>query len=131
MSAKKALPLLLCITLALAAFWFFGTGFRKDADVLIQSYAVSPDGASIELTVDSASSVGHIRRIAVREEADGTLLLDCCSAFGGVNGSVGAKKVYVIPVSDGIRTVCLCRGDGQYEPVLTRDMGGAWRRITG
>lgn len=97
MSAKKALPLLLCITLALAAFWFFGTGFRKDADVLIESYAVSPDGASIELTVDSANSVGHIRRIAVRKEAGGTLLLDCCSAFGGVNGSVGAKKVYVIP----------------------------------
>ena len=121
MSAKKALPLLLCITLALAAFWFFGTGFRKDADVFIQSYAVSPDGASIELTVDSANSVGHIRRIAVREEAGGTLLLD----------SVGAKKAYVIPVSDGIRTVCLCRGDGQYEPVLTRDAGGAWRRITG
>lgn len=119
MSAKKALPLLLCITLALAAFWFFGTGFRKDADVFI------------ELTVDSANSVGHIRRIAVREEAGGTLLLDCCSAFGGVNGSVGAKKAYVIPVSDGIRTVCLCRGDGQYEPVLTRDTGGAWRRITG
>ena len=55
------------------------------------------------------------------------LLLDAYSAFGGPNGSIGAKDAYAIPVAEDVSAVALCRSGGEYEIVLEKK-DGTWQR---
>ncbi len=125
---KKMIGLVICAILAMCVLYFIGSGFTKCGSAFIQDYTVSDDGSELTITVGVYSSVGYIRKVSVHQQEDGKLYLDCISAFGGINGSFGAKEEYVIPLDDDTHTICLYRNSG-YEAILERDDFGEWKRI--
>ena len=117
------------IVLVLGALYVLGSGFTKAGSAFIQDYAVSDDGTSMTITVGISGSVGYIRKVSVRQQEGGKLHLDCISAFGGINGSIGAKSEFVIPLDENTNTIGLYRNGNTYEVVLERDASGEWNRV--
>ncbi len=126
---KKAIIIVLCSILFLCALYIFGSGFTKCGSAFILDYIVSDDGKEMTITIGVGSSIGYIRKVSVHQQDGGKLYLDCISAFGGINGSIGAKNNYVIPLSDDTHTICMYRNDSSFEAVLVRDTSGKWNRV--
>ena len=56
----------------------------------------------------------------------GKLYLDCYSAFGGINGSWGAKNEYTIQLDDDTEMIAIYRSPNCYDPVLKKGEDGVW-----
>ena len=126
---KKSVVIIVGVVLVLCALYIFGSGFTKVDSALMQDYAVSDDGAYMTITVGVSSSVGCIRKVSIHQQESGKLYLDCISAFGGINGSIGAKKEFVIPLDKDTNAIGLYRNDNAYEVVLEKDASGEWNRV--
>ena len=126
---KKTVIIIVGIVLVLGALYVLGSGFTKAGSAFIQDYAVSDDGTSMTITVGISGSVGYIRKVSVRQQEGGKLHLDCISAFGGINGSSGAKSEFVIPLDENTNTIGLYRNGNTYEVVLEKDASGEWNRV--
>lgn len=125
---KKRFAILLGILLALFVIYFFGSGFVKNTSCFVEDFAVSDDGARITLRMGVASSMGYLRNVAVHQQQGGRLYLTCYSAFGGLNGSVGARDTFTFPLDEDTAVIALYRNENCYEPVLLKGEDGAWRR---
>lgn len=121
---KKALICLLVLAL-LAAGYLFGIGFTKQNSVYVTDWSVSEDGSQMTLRLGVSSSIGYIRKVSVRQQGQ-ALFLDCFRAFGGINGSLGAKSVFTIPLNDTVQSICFHRAPG-YQQVLVRNPDGSWQ----
>lgn len=125
---KKCMLLSAAIMAALCLLYFFGTGFLKNTSVYISSFTVSEDGTQMDLRLMVSSSVGYLRKAVVHSQENGELLIDCYSAFGGINGSIGAKNEFSFSLSPETAMISLNRGAGQYEALLYKDADGIWQR---
>jgi len=56
------------------------------------------------------------------------MYLDCYNAFGGINGSIGAKTSYTLPLNEDTTMIAIYRNSNAYEEVLTKDRDGVWQR---
>ena len=121
---KKILICLLVLAL-LAAVYFFGIGFTKQDSAFVTDWSVSEDGSQMTLRLGVSSSIGYIRKVSVQQNGS-SLYLDCFRAFGGINGSLGAKSEYTIPLNDSVQSICLHRAPG-YQQVLVRNSDGSWQ----
>lgn len=126
---KKTIIIFVGIVLVLGALYVLGSGFTKAGSAFIQDYAVSDYGTSMTITVGISGSVGYIRKVSVRQQEGGKLDLDCISAFGGINGSIGAKSEFVIPLDENTNMIGLYRNGNTYEVVLEKDASGEWNRV--
>ena len=126
---KKKLWIPAAAVLAVLLLYIFGTGFMKSPSAFISDYAVSADGGEMTLRISVASSAGYVRKVAVHQNIGGKLYLDCYAAFGGVNGSLGARSGYTVPLSEDTEMIALYRGPDCYEEVLRKDAGGVWQRV--
>ena len=126
---KKTITVIVGMVLVLGLLYIFGSGFVKEGSAFIQNYSVSDDGASMTITVGVGSSVGYIRDVSIHQQEGGKLYLDCISAFGGINGSIGAKSEFVIPLDEETNIIGLYRNHNAYEAVLEKDASGEWNRV--
>lgn len=126
---KKIIGMIVGTVLILSALYFFGSGFIKIGSVYIGEYSISPDGTEITMNVGVGSSAGFVRKVAVHQQQDGKLYLDCYSAFGGFNGSVGSKSEYTIPLNDDTEMIAIYRSSDCYEEVLRKDSNGDWQSV--
>lgn len=126
---KKAITIIAAIALVLGALYIFGSGFAKEGSAFIQDYSVSGDGANMTITVGVGSSAGYTRDVSIHRQEGGALYLDCISAYGGINGSIGAKNEFVIPLDKDTAEIGLYRSPGTYEVVLEKDASGVWNRV--
>ena len=127
---KKAVVLVLAILIALTAVYLIVPGFSKQGSAYIADYSVSEDGTEMTITVGVSSSIGYIRKVAEHQQHGGKLYLDCYSAFGGINGSWGAKSEYTIQIDEDTEMIALYRSADCYDPVLEKDANGEWQRVT-
>ena len=81
-----------CGSGALRRLFLSVRGFLRNGSVYMDGYSVSGDGREITLDIGVAASRGYIRKAAVSQQYGGKLYIDCYSAFGGINGRIGAKK---------------------------------------
>lgn len=125
----KKLRWILVAAVVLAGIYFIGSGFLKSPSVYLSDYTVSEDGTQMTIRLGVASSAGYVRKVAVQPQPDGTLRLDCYAAFGGINGSIGARSDYTIPLSEDARHIALFRSDGCYEEILQKADDGSWQRV--
>ena len=123
---KRKIWLIAVLLVILAGIYILGSGFTRQGSVYISDFSVT-DEESMTVKLGVASSAGYVRKVASHQE-DGRLYLDCYAAFGGINGSIGAKDEYTVPLSGDIERVAIFRGDGRYEDVLQKD-GGVWNRV--
>ena len=126
---KKTIIIFVGIVLVLGALYVLGSGFTKAGSAFIQDYAVSDDGTSMTITVGISGSVGYIRKVSVRQQEGGKLHLDCISAFGGINGSIGAKSEFVIPLDENTNMIGLYRNGNTYEEEIKKDASEEWNRV--
>ena len=134
---KKALLIIAAVIAVLAVIFcsvWVGSGFFRIKSAFIEDFTVSEDGSEMNIRIMLASSIGYVRKVTVHEKDDGKLLLDCYSAFGGINGSIGAKRDYVIPLPEDAKSIAVYgdAGDGSgagYEVVLQKDENGDWKKV--
>lgn len=125
---KKKVFVTIGIILILLVVYFVGSGFTKNTSAVITDYTVSDDGKEITLNVSLASSAGYIRDVAVHQQQDGKMYLDFYSAFGGFNGSIGAKDSFTVKLNDETTIIAVYRNPNCYEEVLVRADDGSWKR---
>lgn len=126
---KKKIAIAVIAVLAVFLFYFIGTGFLKNGSTYIDEYAVSEDGSEITLDISVASSAGYIRAATVSQQEGGKLYIDCYSAFGGFNGSIGAKNRFTLPLEEDTTMIGIYRNTNCYEAVLQKDADGIWQRL--
>ena len=91
---------LIIITIGLAAvlLWmFFAQTFAVMDNVYIESFTLSEDGQTMTIRVAVGVSVGYTRSVTVKEEGD-ALRLEFHPAYGFINGKIGAKNTFDIPL---------------------------------
>ena len=127
MKKKKNLVLVLAVIVALAALYVIAPGFSKQGNVYITDYSVSEDGTEMTIAVGVSTSIGYVRNISQHQQHGGKIYLDCYSAFGGINGSLGAKSEYTIQLDEDTETIAIYRSENCYDPVLEKDENGNWQ----
>ena len=126
---KKIIAIILLVAVTLTVVYFVGTGFMQRYDVVLGDYSVSEDGAELTFSAGVASSMGYIR--GYKDEGGGVKshYLKFYSAFGGLNGSWGAKSEFVLPLGKDDTEIYFARPDGGYELVLYKnEETGLWER---
>lgn len=122
---KRVIAIIL-VVLVLGAAYAIVPGMFRCGSPYLGEYSLAEDGTSMTANIASSSSMGYIRRVKTHTDGD-VLLLDCYNAFGGINGSLGAKDTFTFDVDEGITAIALYTGDG-YRTVLTKDASGTWQR---
>ena len=125
---KKKVTIGIIVAVVLCGGYFIGSGFLKNGSVYVKEYSVSGDGREITLDIDTASSVGYIRKMAVSQQMGGKLYIDCYAAFGGINGRIGAKNSFTLPLDEDTTMIGIYRNKNAYQEVLHKDEDGIWRR---
>lgn len=120
----------LAVIIALMTMYLVVPGFTKMGNVFIVDFSVSEDGSEMTVTVGVSSSIGYVRKVSEHQQQGGKLYLDCYSAFGGINGSWGAKSEYTIQIDEDTEMIALYRSADCYDPVLEKDANGEWQRVT-
>ena len=115
------------IVVGILAFYFVGSGFQKQGSTYISDFSVSEDGTEITIKVQVSNSVGYIRKVQEHQQNGERLYLDCYSAFGGINGSMGAKEEFTIKVAEETKVIALYRNSNCYEEVLKKNELNEWQ----
>lgn len=124
---RKIIAIACTIIAALFLMYFVGSGFEKNPSAYIAEYSISEDGREITMKIGVVSSAGYIRKAAVHQQYGGKLYMDCYSAFGGINGHIGAKTSFVLPLDEDTAIIAIYRNKNCYEEVLYKDSDGVWQ----
>lgn len=125
---KKVGFIIWVIIFALVFSYLVIPGFFRQAGATIADFAVSEDGTEMTIIVGVAQSIGYVRAVSQHQQPDGKLCLDCYSAFGGLNGSWGAKSRYTIQLDEDTKTIAVWHsGDKNYRTILEKDEDGEWK----
>ena len=124
MKIKKTILCVLNLVIILIGTWLIGTGFTKNSSVFINDYSISNDRSIMKIDVGVGSSVGFIRKVNVHKQED------FISAFGGINGSIGAKSTFEIPIDKDCQEIAIYRSNNDYQTVLEKDGDSVeWIRV--
>mgnify|MGYP003300301899 CR=1 FL=1 len=126
---KKIAVITFTMIVALILIYLVSSGFRKETSAFIGEYSISEDGKEITMDIGVGSSIGYVRKAKIHKQEGGKLYMDCYSAFGGINGSIGAKKSFTLPLNEDTTIIAIYRNRNCYEEVLRKDADGVWRRI--
>ena len=124
--------IVLSILVVIALSIIIGSGFDTRGDVMLGAFRESESGDAVTVKVGVSSSMGSVR--AALETRDGErLYVRFYSAFGGYNGTLGAKDSFDLTTPEDCREIWFFR-DGEagasYDLVLRReDAGAAWERV--
>ena len=103
-SMKKAMIIIL-VAILIVGVYFTGTGFSVRNDVVIYDFTVSEDGSYVTLNVGVSSSAGYIRAVKNISDEEEKADLQFYSAFGGINGKIGSKKSFQIPLTEKVKEI--------------------------
>ena len=123
--ALKAVAIALAIAVVLAAGDFVIPGFTRLSNVYISDFSLSDDGKEMTITVGVSTSMGYTRDLSVKKGEKGKMYLDFYSAFGGINGSIGAKRTFNITLDDDTEIIYI-RNGSEYRTAMVKDEKGNW-----
>lgn len=128
MKKKTIIISVFVILVAVAAAWIVGSGFNKRTDVYLVDYSVSENGSEITLQVGVAGSMGYVRDFLNDTNKIEIMEMQFYSAFGGLNGAIGAKNEFVILLNPECREIYFYHDDG-FDLVLQKNQDtGEWGR---
>lgn len=127
LSAKPffAIGIVLVTVLTYMTAW----GFFKMTDVMIMEHQLSPDGQHLQIKTAVASSMGYTRSVKAKNNGDGTLELTFYRAFGGPNGSIGARNSFDIELDGDIDTIAVLESNGTRDILQKNPLTGEWMRV--
>lgn len=125
--AKKVISLLCAVIAVLYCAYFIGTGFRKQSGVFLTDFSVSGDGKEAVVTAGSSASAGYTRKMKAHRQGE-RICLDFYSAFGGINGKIGAEETFVLQLDGDIRIIAVYTSENNYKDTYIKNSNGEWER---
>ena len=125
---KKKMVIGIIVAVVLCGGYFIGSGFLRNGSVDMDGYSISGDGREITLDIGVAASRGYIRKMEISQQMGGKLYIDCYAAFGGINGRIGAKNSFTLPLDEDTTMIGIYRNENCYEEILHKDADGSWQR---
>ena len=126
---KKIFLTIVVLIVTLVSIYFVGTGFRKAPNEVLINYSVSEDGTEMTFRVGSAESIGYVRGFQDKGGGVKPHYLTFYYAFGGINGTWGAKNTFTLELAPEDTEIYFNRPGGGYELVLVKDEEtGEWHR---
>ena len=121
----KWISLPVIILVAIMVFHLVVTGFTRRSDVFMLDYSVTEHTGVVTMQVGVMSSVGYVRSMENVSDDPTAAQIEFYSAFGGINGSWGARNVYTIQPGEQCKEIYFRTYDG-WLLVLEKDSNGEW-----
>ena len=123
---KTLIPVLISVLIFISVVYFICSGFHVREDVYLLEYIVPPFKNEMTIAVFVAPSTGHTRAVKNVSDDPEVMQLKFYSAFGGVNGSVGAVDRFVIDVASECKEIYFYRGE-RFQLILHKnEASGEW-----
>ena len=126
---KKKLSIIRGVLLLLYGGYYFGLGLIPATDVGISDFKVTEKQDQITVYTFVLSSVGYTR--AVKDVSDGPekMKLQFYPAFGGINGSIGAKYEFDLPLSPECKEIYVLLYDDYKLLIAKNPTTGEWEMV--
>ena len=126
---KKKLSIIAVVLLLLYGGYYFGVGFLPATNVVVTNFQVSEQQDSITIQTSIATSAGYTRSVKnVSDDAE-KMKLKFYSAFGGVNGSIGAKSEFNLPLSPECKEIYVLLYDDYKLLIAKNPTTGEWEMV--
>ena len=96
---KKPLTIIAIIILLILGAYYIGLGFLPRTDIVVADFEVSEQEDEMTIYTYILSSAGYSRTVKNVSDDPEKMMLKFYSAFGGVNGSIGAKSEFDLPLA--------------------------------
>ena len=126
---KKKLSIIIVILLLLGCAYYFGVGFLPATNVVVTDFEVSEQQDSMTIQTSIATSAGYTRSVKNVSDDPEKMMLKFYSAFGGVNGSIGAKSEFDLPISPECEEIYVLLYDDYRLTLAKNPTTGEWERI--
>lgn len=126
---KKPLTIIAVIILLILGAYYIGLGFLPRTDVVVADFEVSEQEDEMTIYTYILSSAGYSRTVKNVSDDPEKMMLKFYSAFGGVNGSIGAKSEFDLPLSPECKEIYVLQNDA-YRLVLEKNQTtGEWEMV--
>lgn len=126
---KKKLSIIIVVLLLLGCAYYFGVGFLPATNVVVTDFQVSEQQDSMTIQTSIATSAGYTRSVKNVSNDPEKMMLKFYSAFGGVNGSIGAKSEFDLPISPECEEIYVLLYDDYRLTLAKNPTTGEWERI--
>lgn len=126
---KKKLSIIVVILLLLYGGYYFGLSLIPATDVGISDFKVSEKQDQITVYTFVLSSVGYTRTVKDVSDDPEKMKLQFYPAFGGINGSIGAKDEFDLPLSPECKEIYVLLYDDYRLTLAKNPTTGEWERI--
>lgn len=126
---KKPLTIIAIIILLILGAYYIGLGFLPRTDVVVVDFKVSEQQDQMTIYTSIATSAGYTRSVKNVSDDPEKMMLKFYSAFGGVNGSIGAKSEFDLPLSPECEEIYVLLYDDYRLTLAKNPTTGEWERI--
>lgn len=126
---KKPLTIIAIIILLILGAYYIGLGFLPRTDVVVADFEVSEQEDEMTIYTYILSSAGYSRTVKNVSDDPEKMMLKFYSAFGGVNGSIGAKSEFDLPLSPECKEIYVLLYDDYRLTLAKNPTTGEWERI--
>ena len=126
---KKKLSIIIVVLLLLGCAYYFGVGFLPATNVVVTDFQVSEQQDSMTIQTSIATSAGYTRSVKNVSDDPEKMMLKFYSAFGGVNGSIGAKSEFDLPLSPECKEIYVLLYDDYKLLIAKNPATGKWEMV--
>lgn len=126
---KKPLTIIAIIILLILGAYYIGLGFLPRTDVVVADFEVSEQEDEMTIYTYILSSAGYSRTVKNVSDDPEKMMLKFYYAFGGVNGSIGAKSEFDLPLSPECKEIYVLLYDDYRLTLAKNPTTGEWERI--
>lgn len=126
---KKPLTIIVIIILLILGAYYIGLGFLPRTDVVVADFEVSEQEDEMTIYTYILSSAGYSRTVKNVSDDPEKMMLKFYSAFGGVNGSIGAKSEFDLPLAPECKEIYVLQNDAYHLVLEKNQTTGEWERI--
>lgn len=126
---KKKLSIIIVVLLLSYGSYYFGVGFLPATNVVVTDFEVSEQQDSMTIHTSIASSAGYTRSVKNVSDDPEKMMLKFYSAFGGVNGSIGAKSEFDLPLSPECKEIYVLLYDDYKLLIAKNPTTGEWEMV--
>ncbi len=126
---KKKLSIIIVVLLLLGCAYYFGVGLIPATDVGISGFQVSEKQDQITVYTFVLSSVSYTRAVKDVSDDPEKMELKFYSAFGGINGSIGAKDEFDLPLSPECKEIYVLLYDDYKLLIAKNPTTGEWEMV--
>lgn len=126
---KKPLTIIAIIILLILGAYYIGLGFLPRTDVVVADFEVSEQEDEMTIYTYILSSAGYFRTVKNVSDDPEKMMLKFYSAFGGVNGSIGAKSEFDLPLSPECKEIYVLLYDDYRLLIAKNPITGEWEMV--